>query len=167
MQRAGALSVALNRRPQPVNIPAEGSSAEPSPDMLPPHAAVIGSPTTTAPIMASIRRTRSSGEDGMQVGVAVVRHLHLSPAEPATRRTVLPGLLQAWASCLMQGLGSRRFCSLGGSQVCKAQTVSHQYQNLCEVGWDARHRALGRRDVVRNCCIHHGKLMPPCNRYQM
>ncbi len=34
------------------------------------HAAVVGSPTTTAPIMASIRRTRSSGDDGMQVGIA-------------------------------------------------------------------------------------------------
>ena len=66
LQRTGALSVALGHRPQPVNIPAEGSSAEPSPDMLPAHAAIVGSPTTTAPIMASIRRTRSN-DDGMQV----------------------------------------------------------------------------------------------------
>ena len=68
VQRAGALSVALGHRPQPVKIPAETSSTETSPDMLPPHAAIIGSPTTTAPVMASIRRTRSNGEDGMQVG---------------------------------------------------------------------------------------------------
>ena len=70
MQRGGALAAALGHRPHPVDIPAEGSSTEPSPDMLPAHAAIIGSPTTTAPIMASIRRTRSNGEDSMQVGVS-------------------------------------------------------------------------------------------------
>ena len=94
MQRAGALSVALGRRPQPVNIPAEGSSAEPSPDMLPPHAAVIGSPTTTAPIMASIRRTRSSGEDGMQVGIAII-------CTSVCHQQTLPLYCLVWAGCVM------------------------------------------------------------------
>lgn len=93
MQHAGALSVALGQRPRPVNIPAEGSSSEPSPDMLPAHAAVVGSPTTTAPIMASIRRSRSN-EDGMQVGVAVGRCLFFSLSH-VSGCTAVHGLSQA------------------------------------------------------------------------
>ena len=60
--------MALERRPQPVDIPANSSaSMEPSPEALLQHAAAVGSPTTTAPIMDSIRRTRSTGEEGAQV----------------------------------------------------------------------------------------------------
>ena len=60
--------MALERRPQPVDIPANSSaSADPSPEALLQHAAAVGSPTTTAPIMDSIRRTRSTGEEGAQV----------------------------------------------------------------------------------------------------
>ncbi len=60
--------MALERRPQPVDIPANSSaSADPSPEALLQHAAAVGSPTTTAPIMDSIRRTRSTGEEGTQV----------------------------------------------------------------------------------------------------
>ena len=67
-RQGGGLSVALERRPQPVDIPADSSaSAEPSPKAALQHAAAVGSPTTTAPVMDSIRRTRSTGEEGAQV----------------------------------------------------------------------------------------------------
>ena len=96
LQRAGALSVALGHRPQPVNIPAEGSSAEPSPDMLPEHAAVVGSPTTTAPIMASIRRTRSN-DDGMQVCTLCRRRPSVAiPLAPLPAPSL--HAFQAWSS---------------------------------------------------------------------
>lgn len=78
------------RRPMPLEIPGGGVRG-------PDHSAVVGSPTTTAPIVAQIRRSRSTDAD-----------------TPADLQTVSSGGLRLGPSALVRAVGRALRSVVGG-----------------------------------------------------